>query len=89
MKTFDVSLTQQTTRPMKQKEPIVEFFSLEGSQLACEWMDENGNIYDIKKFARYLNETFNNPLEYVLETFNDALKEGNLKPTFFMESLED
>ena len=61
-----------------EKKPIVELFDLEMSENAVEWMDNHGKIRDIEKFHRYLTETFQDPLRYVLEHFNDSLKEGNL-----------
>ena len=57
------------------KEPIVELFDLEMSENAVEWMDNHGKIRDIKKFHRYLTETFEDPLLYVLEHYNEYLSE--------------
>ena len=59
-----------------QIDPIVEIFDLENSECANEWMYDNGKIKDIEKFHKYLTETFENPLYYVLETMNEYLIES-------------
>jgi hypothetical protein len=63
---------------MKHKiDPIVEFMDLENSENAVEWMNENGKIKDIDKLHIFLNETFDDPLHYILEMFNDYLESSN------------
>jgi hypothetical protein len=61
---------------MTKNDPIVDFFDLEYSEFAMEWMDENGKIKDVEKLHRYLNETFDDPLMYVLSTFNEYLEQS-------------
>jgi len=70
---FNNPTNKKTT--MKKTEPIVEFFDLEFSEGAVEWMDENGKIKDIDKLHRYMTESFKDPLYYILQTFNDYLVE--------------
>ena len=61
----------------KEIEPIVKFFDLHHSELAEKWQDENGKIYDVEKYHRYLTETFHDPLKYILHTINEHLKEND------------
>ena len=57
-------------------DPIVDFLDLEFSEGAVEWMEENGKIKDIDKLHQYLTETFEDPLYYILQNFNDYLEEN-------------
>lgn len=61
----------------KSTDPIVELFDLENSENAVEWMDDNGKITDIEKFHKFLTETYEDPLYYVLETLNEYFIEQN------------
>ena len=56
-------------------EPLVEYLDLDFSEFATEWMDENGKIKDLEKLHKYLTETFDDPLKYMLEMFNEHLAE--------------
>ena len=60
-----------------QIDPIVELFDVDNSELANEWMNENGKIKDIDKFHKYLIETFDDPLYYILQSVNEYLAESN------------
>jgi hypothetical protein len=57
-------------------DPIVDFLDLEFSEGAIEWMKKNGKITDIDKLHYYLTETFDDPLFYILQTFNEYLEEN-------------